>query len=611
MNGHSARDAVVRQWVRQPPVGPNMQYLRDAEWGAARRLVGEHGAILDVASESRVTAALGADRVTRVDFSPEATQRARDLLGDAVAQYETTTPEKPRLPFSDDAFDAVVCVGPYDWKFLDIETLTAEVRRVLDGGGRFVVSVPTPRSPYAANGKGRFYTPSEFGSLLSPGWSLDDYELIFQYPRPLHGLINRLPPTFQEPFVGTARRLSDRLTAGDRWELASYLVVGASPVAFAPHLETALACLFRPTTADGFWDAEEGKIVRALRYRLVDGEPEWTPDDSNEWRYAPFALAGVLRWRTSAIGDGRYDERIRRALGYFADRLDESQTREAMPSYGLGPLIAAFAMAARVFNGPDEPEFLPLARELYEYTRARFEFDHAEDSLVLYGWSYLYETAPAEDLLADIQNAMWTVNERLTPEGLLAFDNGTTRRHQNQMYALWGLCRAVTVTGATGYLDTVERVLEYTVDNRMRDDGGVIWEDVSPGTRLAGTFDKFVSGRPPYWEYFYECHQTFLTNAVAHYYEAGGENDYDAVVRTAMAWIYGANERGVDLVDRAGNGVPMRHLTADGRIDEPYFVDGVRDQRYKGAYEVGSYIMALTHLLDGTVSGDIRRDDEG
>jgi len=599
MDGKSARDAVMRQWVRQPPVGPNMQYLRDAEWTAARDLVGEQERVLDVASESRLTRSLDAERVDRIDFSPDASERARELLDDFVAQFETTVPEDPELPFPDDAFDAAACIGPYDWKFLNVEPLTAELHRVLDETGQLVVSVPTPNSPYAANGKNRFYTPSNLTSLLSPDWSIDDYELIFQYPRPVHGTLNRLPERLQEPFVGGAWYLSEQLTAHDQWDKASYLVVSAEPLKFDSYLEWGLEALFRPVNENGFWDPEAGTLLRALWYRLDDGAPVWSPDDSNEWRYAPFALAGVLQWRTSSVGHDRYDNQIRQALEYFVEQVADESTRAEMPSYGLGPLIAALALAGAVF---DDSEFQAVARELYEYTTAAFDFSHAEDSLLLYGWSYLYEVAPDDDLLADIRDAMWKINERLTDEGLFEFDNGTTRRHQNQMYTLWGLCRAISVTGSTGYLGAVERVLEYTIEHRMCEDGGFIWEDVPAKTRFFGEFDERVTGRPPYWEYFYECHQTFFANAVAHYYEAGGRTDYDPAVGDAMSWIYGHNEHGIDLVERSEIGVPMRHLTADGRLAEPHFVNGVRDQRYKGTYEIGSYILALTHLLDGTLS---------
>lgn len=598
MDEHSARDEVMRQWVRQPPVGPNMQYLRDAEWEAAGHLVGRRGDVLDVASEARVTDSLDGETLTRIDFSQGASQRAADILEDVVDRFETTTPSNPRLPFDDDAFDAAVSIGPYDWKFLDVETLTTELNRVVDSAGRVVVSVPTPRSPYAANGKSRYYEPAELRAVFAPDWRFEDSELIFQYPRTLHTTINRLPPPAQRAFVSIADTLSDLLTAAELWNVASYLVVSATPIGYEAALRSAMESLFRPTSEDGFWDEAAGTFIRALRYRMDEGRPVWSPDDSTEWRYAPFALVGILRWRTSGLGESTYDDQLREALDYFATRVTEDGCRQEMPSYGLGPLIGALALASTVF---EDREYRSLARDLYAESADGFEFSHPEDTLYLYGWSYLYEVAPEATLLEDIRDGAWQVNERLSSEGLFSFAEGPTRRHQNQMYVLWALCRAIAVTGATGYLDNAERVLTYTVENRMRDDGAFIWEDVPPKTRLAGALDKQLSGRPPYWEYLYECHQTFFVNAVAHYYEAGGETDFDAAVGKAMAWIFGDNELGVDLVDVAGIGVPMRHLTTDGNLAEPYFVNGVRDQRYKGTYEVGSYVMALTHLLDGTI----------
>jgi hypothetical protein len=97
---------------------------------------------------------------------------------------------------------------------------------------------------------------------------------------------------------------------------------------------------------------------------------------------------------------------------------------------------------------------------------------------------------------------------------------------------------------------------------------------------------------PPHWSFLYECHQTFFVNAVAEYYRAGGTREYDRAVGKAMAWIYGDNSLDTDLVELSTIGVPMRQATTDGRMD-------ARGQTYKGSYEVGSYLMALTNLLAG------------
>jgi hypothetical protein len=66
-----------------------------------------------------------------------------------------------------------------------------------------------------------------------------------------------------------------------------------------------------------------------------------------------------------------------------------------------------------------------------------------------------------------------------------------------------------------------------------------------------------------------------------------------------MGWLFGNNQFGVDLTELSGIGVPMRQLTVDGRI-------GVPDQQFKGSYEVGSYLLALTNLLAGPVRADGR-----
>ncbi|WP_435076777.1 class I SAM-dependent methyltransferase [Halococcus sp. AFM35] len=584
------RDATLRKWVRQPPTTPLIQQLRDEERKRAlAHLDGER--VLDLASESSVTRAIAADSLTRIDFSDDASAYASETIGNTIDCYRAADPEQPVLPFPDDAFDAAVSIGPYDWKFLDVAALTAEVGRVLNDDGKFVFSVPTPRSPYAANDwpDNRYYEPRDALTLLAPDWRVLDADLVFQYPYYIHMALNMLPARYQESFVAAAERASDELTARERWGDASYLVLAAEPLDYHGYLDDALDCLFRPVERNGFWDPEDEKLLRALEYDIVDdgedSEFEWTPDDRELWRYAPFGLMGAMQWRVSNIGTDRYDDKLERALAYFAEQI-ENGTLSAMPSYGIGPLTCAFSLAAEVFDAAHER----VAWELFEHSRERFDFTRSEDSLLAYGWSYLAERESGSAVREALSAALWRMNERLTPQGLFVFDNHTTRRHQNQMYACWGFARAIEVTGQTGYLENVERVLTRTVDERMRSDGAFLWEDaVSPVQRARRNATKRLGFRPPYWDFLYECHQTFFVNAVAHYDAAGGEHDFDPEVGRAMAWIYGDSARG-DLVELSDLGVPMRFLTVDGRLD-------IDDQMYKGSYEIGSYLMALTNLL--------------
>jgi len=622
-------EARLKRWVAQPPASPNVQYLRDAEREAALALLGPRASVLDVASEAGVTAGASrlAGHLARADFSEDASAHAQTIVGDDADDFAVADPRSPALPYDDDSFDGAVSLGPFDWPFLDVDALVAEVRRVLRPGGVFVYSVPTPRSPYARTGKSRTYEPEAALGLLGTDWRVVGRELVFQYPGPAHTAVNRLPHPAQRPFVALAGAATRGLTALDAWHRASYLVIAATPVDYVDYLTRAVDALFRPVEAGGFFDAEEGTVTRALTYELegsdnghgVDGRVRWAHDTSNEWRYATFALAGLLRWRVSPLGDDRHDDRLRATLDYFADVVADPEDLSALPSYGLGPLCGAFALAARAFGGDsggsgssrrgeprngeggDAARYLAAARLLHEHTRATVRFDHSEDSLVLYGWTFLHDVDPSAALLEDVDRGLDAVLARLSDEGLFAFENATTRRHQNQMYALWGVSRAIRTTGRDGHLPVVEGVLEYTIGKRMRPDGAFVWEDLPPARRLLDAVHERRTGDTAYWRYLYECHQTFFVNAVAHYYEAGGSRDYDGAVRRAMGWIFGSNGLGRDLVEVSGIGVPMRQLATDGRMDHRRFVGGVRDQQYKGTYEVGSYVAALTHLLDGTI----------
>ena len=121
------RDTILRKWVSQPPTTPIMQSLRDEERRRALSRL-DSGRVLDLASESNVTAGIESDAVTRVDFSPDASAYARDVLGDDI-DYHSTDPESPDLPFGKNEFDAAVSIGPYDWRFLDVEALNRHCPR--------------------------------------------------------------------------------------------------------------------------------------------------------------------------------------------------------------------------------------------------------------------------------------------------------------------------------------------------------------------------------------------------------------------------------------------------------------------------------------------------
>ena len=354
------------------------------------------------------------------------------------------------------------------------------------------------------------------------------------------------------------------------------------------YLRSALDAIFRPVGKNGFWDEKDGKVVRGLDFRLsCDGRPVWSLDDTYIYRYVPLAMTGVMNWRSSGLGDDSYDGRIRSELAFQTRNLEKEKILRSMPGIGMGPLISVFSMAFQVFG---DTAYLDTAKMLHSVSKERFRFDGSEDSHVLSGWCCLYSVDEDRGLLDDITAAFDTFIGKQDHDGIFEFSNSTTRRHQNQMYILWGIGQAIGVTGRTEYLLNIERTLDYTIGVRMLDNGAFIWEDLSAVSKLK---KKIISKSPDYWEYLYTCHQAFFVNAVYHYYEAGGERTYDSEGERAIEWIFGGNTLGRDLVEMCGIGVPMRLMTIGGRID-------VKDQMFKGTYETGSFISALTSIISSS-----------
>ena len=368
--------------------------------------------------------------------------------------------------------------------------------------------------------------------------------------------------------------------------------------------------LFRPVAANGFWDDADGKIIRALEYSFTDGELVWTPDDTFQWRYSPFALMGVFHWRTADCGDDRHDPKIRSHLEYLLEQLPDEGLQD-VPSYGLGPLLVSLVRADEVFSDTD---YLEPATRIGLESKPPRTFDHNEDALLLLGWAELYRRSGADEVRSRVRAGLDHFKSQFgtdlytydsSSRGFQQYSNlqktvydllygGTpSRRHQNQMYTLWGVGEAAKVLDDRGVLTQMEQVLEYTVWRRMREDGGIIWEDVSSFSSVRGDVLSRLGLRPPHWYFLYTCHQSFFAHAVAVFESLSDRRRFADDAITALEWIF-ENDVSPPLSRGTSNlGVPMRFVTIHGDFS-------VDDQMYKGTYEIGAYLMALTDLVDGT-----------
>jgi SAM-dependent methyltransferase len=188
-NNHATQDYI--RFVKQPDDVPNARwFLRKIEWAWSLRCIGKppnpHSKILDIASEVRVSHSLFKRgwNILRVDFAPESAEQARKL-GPKYSAQVVIDPSEPKIPLSRDFLDAAISIGPFDFKFLDVDVLISEAKSLLKAGGKFVFSLPTPKSPYCnkeSKKNFRFWSPDEISHIIQK-WNVGDSDRI-NIPQP-------------------------------------------------------------------------------------------------------------------------------------------------------------------------------------------------------------------------------------------------------------------------------------------------------------------------------------------------------------------------------------------------------------------------------------------
>ena len=291
-------------------------------------------------------------------------------------------------------------------------------------------------------------------------------------------------------------------------------------------------------------------------------------------------MMGVMYARFHIPGDvlRSYDGKIRKELDIFIEKLASDDTR-SLTSYTVGPLMVVFALAYATYN--DRKYVDVVDRILGDI---KFEIKINEDAFLLLGLSYIYEHIPKhrEETIGRIEILTDNILKHQNGRGLFVFGNISSKRHQNQMYTLWALNKSFKILNI-GNTDPIRKNIEYTIENRMQEDGGIIWEDHIPFYLKIYHVLKKIH----YWEYYFECHQCFFAHAVHGYSQLSLDNRYDDYAKKALEWIFGDNRFNLDLLKVSGLGVPHRIVDVTGNIH-------VKGQQFKGTYEIGGYLMALT-----------------
>ena len=369
------------------------------------------------------------------------------------------------------------------------------------------------------------------------------------------------------------------------------------------YLKCALDTLFRDVRDNGFWNEKEGRIIYKLDYITKDGK--WVPDRNIEFRFAPFGLMGALYWRyTNPHSHQNYDSNMERYLDFLVRNIQSNGKIRDNNSGGFehGIVLATLSLGSLVWSKLDlikAEAYLQKAETIYKFILKNWPPNYIfnnHDLFVLWGIDLLYEAeitigkpAEAQNIKNEISkysNWMYTI---LDDNGLFQTGDFRASYHQRIMYPLWGFARAVKIINEKVYLQSIERCLDHVIKHRMEWDGAFLWHPPVWIYKKKSIF-KWRIGINPFRNYFFECHQTFFINAVEQYYYGGGKKNYLADEIKALEWIFSTNRRGKNLVEECGIGVPWRMMDKKGRIN-------VRGQNFKGAYEVGSYIMALSDIV--------------
>ena len=327
-----------------------------------------------------------------------------------------------------------------------------------------------------------------------------------------------------------------------------------------------------PVDAFGFWCHTTKCFARK---RLgTRGEFGFEPPDL---RYSSFGIAGCLRAHRT-IPDP-YVENLVNGANTIADMCRSSPNSPDLFYGGIWCLVEA-GVTART------DRFIETANKLLSHRRDEFLYDPDLNSGVTL---FALATAIQEGFAPDTW--LLLVRERaehlascVNSRGIVASGDKRAPYHQRLMYSCWGLAGAAAALQRPDLSAAANAILEFVVKRRMDPDGGIRWHSLlEPSATSLGLPRLYPWGSNLY----YECHQCFFAIAAHLTRSAPGGKDYRPEAARAINWIFGDNRWGLDLSQLGAPGLPARCISRRGSLH-------TWRNRFKGFYEVGSYLWALS-----------------
>lgn len=348
-------------------------------------------------------------------------------------------------------------------------------------------------------------------------------------------------------------------------------------------LVNSLEILFRNKEDLGFWDEQSRRIISRIEFnKNFEWQISSAPDSD---RYGTFTLTCILlSKKLFNLDTSKYDHKIKAYLNYIFNNID---------NYNISTITYGAFNALLIGNEIYDlkiPTFTEKIKTTYNLLTKKIpKIQNNEFSLVLIGLSiYLKEIDNNQQVQNYINHLVKNLLNSQNNEGFFITGDLRGNYHQRTMYTLWGLAFASEVCESDPIKIAIKKTLSSIWENRRdrEKDNGFIWH---PALYLIknkyGLLVPIISFKSS--KYLFECHQTFFSNSVYLYQHFFEKDFYQIEGEKSLQWIFGENRIKKSLITLTKIGIPSRVLDFEGNL----YIEG---QNFKGSYEIGSFILALS-----------------
>lgn len=346
------------------------------------------------------------------------------------------------------------------------------------------------------------------------------------------------------------------------------------------YLSKAVDRIFLNTDELGFWDEKNSRIHSKL---FFSKNWNWMVKQEMSDRYGVFTIMMVLLAKFQQELDTlQYDTKIISYLKYIKTHI--SNYEKSTVTYGAFNAL----VLGQILYEDQGVNFNKEIVHTYQFIKNNIStITDNEDSLVLIGLSiYTQYLNNDKDILLYVDTLVQSLLKSQNTNGFFLSGDIRAVYHQRTMYTLWGLAFASSITHKEEIKPAIEKSISF-IWNYRRDgkDNAFLWHPAIYKIKSHHSITFPVISIKSV-NYLFECHQTFFANAISFYqyfYQTAKFSDYR---QKALDWIFGENRINQNLVSITKLNIPTRIMSRNGEVY-------IKNQNFKGSYEVGSYVFAL------------------